>query len=305
MNQVEKAGLFISHTVDEAPAAEKLKSLLRQSFGRDFDVFVSSDYRSISGGDNWFETIIGKLKGVRVVIVLLSHYSIERRWINFEAGVGIGADAQIIPLVFRNLKKSEVGLPLGLLQVRDSSDIRDLRGLIGDISSKTGVEPKSVDIELFIDEFHETVNRLPTKDLKMIPYITRNGLDMYLNFRLENAGTEDIELIEVWAKIPESIRNTSSILPYGSSALKVDYNYNPNTIKLRQFAGREISGPDYRTDFEMLPSVITESMFPVRLKELRFSLKNFSGIESIEFGFHGKRIKGLSEVQKLKDIEGF
>ena len=55
MEQTEKKlGLFISHITDEKAAANKLKGLLRQAFGKEFGVFVSSDYVSIPGGDPWF-----------------------------------------------------------------------------------------------------------------------------------------------------------------------------------------------------------------------------------------------------------
>jgi hypothetical protein len=51
-----------------------------------------------------------------VVIVLLSPDSLERRWINFEAGVGVGAEATVIPVVMHGLVRGDVGHPLTSLQ---------------------------------------------------------------------------------------------------------------------------------------------------------------------------------------------
>lgn len=111
-------------------------------------IFVSSDYESIGGGDVWFTTIVGGLKTSSVVIVLLSPDSIERRWINFEAGVGAGTDATVIPVVVHGLERSEVGHPLASLQIRSLQSLEDVRALLRDVGGKIGVIPKdSVDLD--------------------------------------------------------------------------------------------------------------------------------------------------------------
>src|SRR6266576_4408562 len=112
MEAEKKAAVFISHVSEEKAAAAKLKSLIRQAFGKDFGVFVSSDYVSIPGGEPWFARIVESLKSAQVVLVLVSGHSSDSRWINFEAGLGVGAEAKVIPTVFRNLDKGDVGLPL-------------------------------------------------------------------------------------------------------------------------------------------------------------------------------------------------
>lgn len=118
--------VFVSHAEAEKAVAIKIKSLLRHTFGRKLGVFVSSDYRSIPSGDSWFDTITMKLKDADVVLVLLSNDSVDRRWINFEAGVGFGARSRTIPIVIRNFAKSSIGRPLELLQARDIHDVEDL-----------------------------------------------------------------------------------------------------------------------------------------------------------------------------------
>jgi len=101
-----KQGVFISHISEEQEAAHLLKFYLRRSLGEDLPVFVSSDYDSIAGGDIWFQTIIKGLNTAAVVIVLLSPASNDRRWINFEAGVGVGAGATVIPVVVHGQQRS-------------------------------------------------------------------------------------------------------------------------------------------------------------------------------------------------------
>jgi hypothetical protein len=73
------------------------------------------------------------LKQAAVVLAMLSRESKSRPWINFEAGVGYGAGALVIPIVVRGLAKGEVGLPLGQLQIRDSHDGRDMEAMLADV----------------------------------------------------------------------------------------------------------------------------------------------------------------------------
>jgi hypothetical protein len=76
-----KDGVFISHFGDEGAAAHKLKSLLRQVFGRDLKVYISSDYECITGGKNWFQSVVDNMKAVQIVLVLVSQQSVGRKWI--------------------------------------------------------------------------------------------------------------------------------------------------------------------------------------------------------------------------------
>jgi hypothetical protein len=161
--------VFISHITEEKEIADKLKSLLIEAFGEDLKVFVSSDYRSIGGGKVWYSEIIESLTATPVVLVLLSETSVERRWINFEAGVGIGAGSLVIPLVTEGFQKSKVGLPLSQLQVRALNDPKDVDGVLNDIANRTQRETSSVDTEAFArgasalegPKLHAVVNHVP------------------------------------------------------------------------------------------------------------------------------------------------
>src|ERR1041384_2652244 len=107
MNQPEKrSDIFISHISEESVIAKTLKAFLQRIFSNDIDIFVSSDYSSVSGGDFWFTHIIEQLRLSQVVLVLISKDSAHREWINFEAGIGIGTDAKVIPVVIRHFEKS-------------------------------------------------------------------------------------------------------------------------------------------------------------------------------------------------------
>ena len=127
-----------------------MKNLLQEAFGSNIRVFVSSDYVSISGGELWFHAILKGLKDCAVLIVLLSPDSVDRRWINFEAGVGIGAEAKVIPVVVHGLEISDVGHPLCNLQIRSLQTADNARALLNDVAGALEQDMKTVDVDALV-----------------------------------------------------------------------------------------------------------------------------------------------------------
>ena len=78
------------------------------------------------------------IKGCAVVIVLLSPDSLGRVWINFEAGVGVGADVTVIPAVVHGLERGDVRHPLTSLHIRSLQTLDDAHAVMNDISAKLG-----------------------------------------------------------------------------------------------------------------------------------------------------------------------
>lgn len=140
----EKQGVFISHITEESATALLLKDFLQRAFSKDLPVFVSSDYESITGGDTWFTKIVAGVKNCAVIIVILSPDSLARPWINFEAGVGIGADTTVIPVVAHGLERSAVGQPLTSPHIRSLQTVADVYAVMNDIAEKIGVVPKAM-----------------------------------------------------------------------------------------------------------------------------------------------------------------
>lgn len=139
-----KRGVFISHITEERETALLLKDFLHRVFSRELPIFVSSDYESIGGGDVWFTKVVDGLKGSSVVLVLLSPDSIDRRWINFEAGVGVGADTTVIPVAVHGLRHGEVGHPLASLQIRSLESREGVNALLRDVGEKIGQLQKAM-----------------------------------------------------------------------------------------------------------------------------------------------------------------
>jgi hypothetical protein len=155
---MKKHHVFISHITEEKETALCLKEYLRETLGWGTKVFVSSDLESIRGGEVWFKTIVDAIKDSLVEIVLLSPASIDRRWINFEAGVGIGKGLQVIPVVVHGLERSEVGHPLSSLQIRSLDDEENVRALLRDVAKGIGQTLRVVHMARFLEEIHRPPN---------------------------------------------------------------------------------------------------------------------------------------------------
>ncbi len=207
---MRKAEVFISHITDEAPVAEALKLFIKSSFGDRVEVFVASDYDSIGTGDDWFRAIVDSISRATVTIVLLSHESTRRSWINFETGYSYGrADAaghrRIVPLRFRGLEAGDVGFPLAHFHIRKLIDKTALTGMLATISEAAGVALGDVrpDLDAFVAELSQIESELPVRSLLFEPHITPG--DNQLRFRLSNTGNLDVELIELEVCVPAQI----------------------------------------------------------------------------------------------------
>ena len=82
----EAKTIFISHANEDAAFAEIIKTQIDNVFGKKINVFVSSIAGTISPGSDWFDNIIGNLKGNNAFIVLVTPYSEKRPFVWFEIG---------------------------------------------------------------------------------------------------------------------------------------------------------------------------------------------------------------------------
>jgi hypothetical protein len=158
MSMLYKHHVFISHITEEKETAICLKEYLRETLGWGTKVFVSSDLESIQGGDIWFKKIVDAIRGSMVEIVLLSPTSNDRKWINFEAGVGVGKGIQVIPVVVHGLQRSDVGHPLSSLQIRSLDDEENVRALLRDVGKAIGQPLRVIHMERFLREINEGSN---------------------------------------------------------------------------------------------------------------------------------------------------
>ena len=85
--------VFISHDSRDADMAEAFSNLLIDVSGGTLKSFRSTDKKGTSGiefGSEWYNTIMSRLDEATDVVALLTHRSLERPWILYEAGVAKG-----------------------------------------------------------------------------------------------------------------------------------------------------------------------------------------------------------------------
>jgi hypothetical protein len=202
MLREERSGVFISHIAEEKPVAIVLQRYLKLAFGQVFRVFVSSDAKSIGGGKKWYTHIIDNLRLSRVVLVLASHESKQREWINFEAGLGEGSGSLVIPIAIKNFPLAQLSNPLREIQGRN---IDELGAILDDISDKLGVTAAIIDLNAYQAEIRQAEDRLVYRSI--VVRVRWNG--RALAFTIENAGNIDIELLMLEVLIPSDIVEAS------------------------------------------------------------------------------------------------
>lgn len=151
-----------------------------------------------------------------------------------------------------------------LLVVRKSLDF--FEDLLDDIANRIRLKARSVDEELFVEELQEIEKGLPSKGVQLVPFLEYQDHEtIQLKFNLVNAGNKDIELIELWTVIPNSIQKRNwSAMPV-PPALMVDEQSHGNKrlVTFKYSAGVEPARTGYyRPDFVMLPRLLSVGMFP-------------------------------------------
>ena len=111
--------IFISHIHEEASIALMLKDWIESTFQKKISVFVSSDDRDITPGAKWLEQIDKNLSSCDIFLVICSKSSIEKPWINFEAGAGWVKQVPLIPLCHTGMNKGILPPPYNRFQALD------------------------------------------------------------------------------------------------------------------------------------------------------------------------------------------
>ena len=113
---MSKPVIFISHIREEAELAGIFKKHLTAKFLGMVDVFDSSDSESVAAGENWLASIDKWLRASCIEIILCSKASINRPWVNFEAGAAWMRKIDMIPVCHSGLQPQSLPMPFCVLQ---------------------------------------------------------------------------------------------------------------------------------------------------------------------------------------------
>jgi hypothetical protein len=154
-SEMPKKLIFISHTSAEAELARALKQHLVHDFLGSFDVFVSSDGKTIPAGKRWLEELSGALRQSLAMIVLCSDESVTRPWVNFEAGGGWVRDIPVIPVCHSGMAQDDLPAPLNALQAVELSQPQGLKELYEAIAEELNMQPPRTDFQAMSAGFKE------------------------------------------------------------------------------------------------------------------------------------------------------
>ena len=147
---MNKPYVFISHIGAESTLAALIKEQISQDFLGMIDVFVSSDSTSISVGSKWLNDIDAALKNAKVELIICSHDSISKPWINFEAGAGWVKGIPVVPICHTSLRPVDLPIPLNMLQGISASDTEGLKRLYAVLSKELGCAVPKQDFSDFV-----------------------------------------------------------------------------------------------------------------------------------------------------------
>jgi len=118
------ADVFISFIHEEVEWAQSVQLFITTVLNYKSMPFMSSDKFQIYAGEKWLDRIMEELEGAKVVLLMLSKKSVERPWVNFEAGAAWTRNIVTIPICFQGMRKGELPKPYSSLQAVDL-DSRD------------------------------------------------------------------------------------------------------------------------------------------------------------------------------------
>ena len=95
------AETFISFIHEEREYAEAIQKFLAQIIEAESKPFLSSDKLQVYAGEKWLDRIMDELDEAKVVVLMSSEESVQRPWVNFEAGAAWIRKIPIIPDAFR------------------------------------------------------------------------------------------------------------------------------------------------------------------------------------------------------------
>lgn len=90
--------IFISYVHEDKDITQAVQALLSSTLKIEKEVFLSADQTQVFAGHVWLDRIRDALQTCEVLLLLLSERSINRAWVNFEAGAVWLARKPVIPI---------------------------------------------------------------------------------------------------------------------------------------------------------------------------------------------------------------
>jgi hypothetical protein len=156
--QPQHKRIFVSHVSEEEPLAGVLKEWIGKAVGAD-RVFASSF--DIHLGDQWLDQINTALSDSSALIALCSPRSLQRPWVNFEAGGAWGTGRPVLPVCHSGMTREQLPNPLAIFQAVDLDDASACAELVRRSAALLGVpEAGTLDYEEMLQAVEEALDRI-------------------------------------------------------------------------------------------------------------------------------------------------
>jgi predicted nucleotide-binding protein len=159
--------VFISHDTRDEELAEAFSKLLTTVSAGVLKSFRSSDKKGNQGlayGVIWYQELMKKLADASVVVALLTHHSIDKPWILYEAGVAQGKlNTPVIGIAIGIPLKNANNGPFAQFQ-NASDDVDSLTGVVVQLLKRIpGSDPNLDAIKKPVEEFKKQTEEIMKK----------------------------------------------------------------------------------------------------------------------------------------------
>jgi hypothetical protein len=164
--------VFISHDTRDAELAEEFSNLLRNASAGTLKSFRTSDKKGPQGieyGQEWYPAIMDKIDEASDVVCLLTHNSVGRPWILYEAGVAKGKlDKKVIGLALGIPFSLAINGPFAQFQNNDG-DVDSITKLVMDLVKKVpGLDPDPQIVKTLVESFLKNITEILIKTQKQL-----------------------------------------------------------------------------------------------------------------------------------------
>ena len=148
---MSQISVFLSHISCEASLADIVERQVTRDFIGLAKVFMSTQ-ASILVGSKWLDEVTSALNAAHLHVVLASPDSVERKWINFEAGAAHVRNVPIVPLCHSGLTPAQLPVPLSESEGLVLSDEKGFERFYAAIAAALGSKVPEVDFAAYTRE---------------------------------------------------------------------------------------------------------------------------------------------------------
>lgn len=189
---------FISHYSGDKKIAELFSNILGRITLGQISSWYSSDNSSDNGlkpGDIWFNQILNRITTSRAVVALLTPYSINKPWVYFECGIGLGLrNCPVIPVCI-GIKRDDILPPLGLYQCYQLNDYRSVVEFFSKLLDIFHIRFDEEMSEKYIENFISEISQISFDNKEESNDQIRNFENVFENFK-NHIDKRFIEMLE-------------------------------------------------------------------------------------------------------------